>query len=58
MGNDNVLSLVKEMRRRAAARLLLDAKMAAREEGLRLLFPAVERMREMSLSDAEIGRFF
>jgi hypothetical protein len=32
--------------------------MAAREEGIRLLFPAVERMREMGLSGGEIGLFF
>jgi hypothetical protein len=58
MDNDNVLNLVEEMRRRDTARLLLEAKMTAREEGLRLLFPAVERMRQMGLPDAEIGRFF
>jgi hypothetical protein len=32
--------------------------MAAREEGIRLLFPAIEKMREMGLSNGEIASFF
>jgi hypothetical protein len=54
MSNGIVLDFADETRRRDAARLLARAQ----EEGLRLLFPAVERMREMGLSNAEIGRLF
>jgi len=58
MCNDNILNFAEWMRRRDAARLLATIKMAAREEGVRLLFPAVEKMREMGLSNGEIGLFF
>jgi hypothetical protein len=57
MSNDNVLNFAEWMRRRDAARPLAARKIAAREEGLRLLFPAVEKMREMGLSNGEIGLF-
>lgn len=58
MCNDNVLDFSEWMRRRDAARLLAIVKMAAREEGIRLLSPPVEKMREMGLSNGEIGLFF
>ena len=58
MSNDNVLNFAVWVQRRDAARLLAARNMAAREEGIRLLFPAVEKMREMGLSGGEIGLFF
>jgi hypothetical protein len=62
MSNANVIDFAEWMRRRDATRLLVAAKMATQEEGLRLLVPAVEnvveKLREMDLSNAEIGRLF
>jgi hypothetical protein len=53
MSNGNVLNFSEGMRRRDTTRLLVAAK---------LLFPAVKnvvnRLREMGLSDTDIGGFF
>jgi hypothetical protein len=58
MSNDNVLNFAEWMRRRDTARILAAGNMAIQEEGIRLLFPAVEKMREMGLSGGEIGLLF
>jgi hypothetical protein len=57
MSNENVLFFLEGLRKRNADQNLGDAKMDARLAGFRLLIPVVEKLREMGLSDSEIGRF-
>jgi hypothetical protein len=57
MSNENVILFLAGVRKRNAAQNLVDAKMDARLKGFRLLIPVVEKLREMGLSDSEIGRF-
>jgi hypothetical protein len=57
--HDNVADLLKRLRSEADQdRLFAAAKMNAREDGFRLLIPVIEKMREVGLSTAEIGRLF
>jgi hypothetical protein len=58
MSNENVLFFLEGLRRRKADQHPVDAKMDARWEGFKLLIPVVGKLREMGLSDSEIGRFF
>ena len=58
MSNDNLLPFSRAFRKRNAARGKVDARMVARIEGFRVLIPVVESLRQMGLSDSEIGRFF
>ena len=58
MSNENVLLFLQNPRKRNADQNLVDAKMDARLNGFRLLIPIVEKLREMGLSNSEIGRFF
>ena len=58
MSKENVLVFLEGVRKKKADPDLIDAKMDARLMGFTLLIPVIEKLREMGLSNSEIGRFF
>ena len=58
MSNDNVLLFSTALRKKNAGRDNVDATVAARIEGFRVLIHVVENLRGMGLPDSEIGLLF